>query len=135
MQSGAQVAYETANGILQRIDALAAKLGTTAAQLWQVYLAQATVEALRDAALAVLLLSISTILGFKIIPFFWNKLSAAEKLRHDGDGWGAAAIITAIVCIGLTTAAVCFLYASVGEFANPAYWAFQHLTADLRNFM
>ena len=48
MQTGAQVTDKAIDGILQRLDALAAKIGTTAAQLWQVYIAEARVETIRD---------------------------------------------------------------------------------------
>lgn len=136
MQTGTQVAQQAVSGILQRLDALAAKIGTTAAQLWQVYLAQSKVEAIRDCTSGLLMILIGVVVCFKLIPFFWSKQSAArKKCEYDGDGWAAAGIIGAIVCVMLAVLAVSFLYASVGEFMNPSYWAFQHLTADLRNLL
>ena len=39
LQSGAEVADKAVQGVLSRIDALAQKLGTTAAQVWNIYVA------------------------------------------------------------------------------------------------
>ena len=61
---GTQVADKAVDGILQRIDALSAKIGTTAAHVWDVYVQQARVEAIRDTVFVVILLIVSSLLAY-----------------------------------------------------------------------
>ena len=61
---GTQIADKAVDGILQRIDALAAKIGTTAQHIWDVYVAQARVEAIRDTLFVVLFLIVSSLLAY-----------------------------------------------------------------------
>jgi hypothetical protein len=63
-QTGAQVTDKAVDGILQRIDSLSVKIGTTAAHVWDVYVQQARVEAIRDTVFVVLLLIVSYLLGY-----------------------------------------------------------------------
>jgi hypothetical protein len=69
---GTQVADKAVDGILQRIDALAAKIGTTAQHIWDVYVAQAKVEGVRDLMIVGIMLTMAIVtgIGFK---WFWFK--------------------------------------------------------------
>jgi len=127
---GAQVAETAVQGILSRIDQLAAKIGTTAVHIWDVYVAQARVEAIRSTALAVVLLGLAVFFATYVRGLFWQM----HKRAYDsGEGWAAGAIIFGIVGAALVIPALINLYVGFGEWLNPQYWAFQHLTADLKN--
>ena len=132
MQTGAQVADSAIQGILSRIDILAQKLGTTAAYLWQTYLAQARVESIRDGIIAFLGL-VAVIASSICFPKAWKKVRESEY------GDDALYVFYGIVCgIGVITGLITFLsfgYSAIGEALNPSYWAFQHLTLDLKNLL
>ena len=82
---GAQVADKAVDGILQRIDALAAKIGTTAAHIWDVYVQQARVEAIRDTFFVVLFLTASCLLTY----LFYRLVRYGIKIDCD-DFWTSA---------------------------------------------
>jgi len=127
---GTQVADKAVDGILQRIDALAAKIGTTAQHIWDVYVAQAKVEGVRDVMIVGIMLTMAIVtgIGFK---WFWFKAKEADS---DVEGFfGFMAGVCVIVFIVSVVLTFSFAYSAVGEFLNPQYWAFQHLTADLKN--
>ena len=131
---GAQVAHEAVQGILERVDALAAKIGTTAQRIWDVYVAQAKVEAIRDAVLSVILLIVAA-LSVRLILFFGKKFNDTD---YSGVGTvfglGAAIVVLSAVIILCLVFSGVNAYAAIPEWFNPQYWAFQHLTADLKNF-
>jgi hypothetical protein len=84
-------------GILSRIDALAQRIGTTAGHLWDVYVAQARVEAITDTAIVVSLLIVAAVVGFFGVPKLWalGKLRKKEAPSHDytaGDGYFGTSI-------------------------------------------
>lgn len=121
---GAQVADAAVQGILSRIDQLAAKIGTTAAHVWQIYIAQARVEAIRDTGMAVLLLSLA------IFLLFWLRYKTDNEVglyKDSGQGWLSG------VALSLLATGALYIYSAIPEWLNPQYWAFQHLTADLKN--
>jgi len=126
---GAQVADKAVDGILQRIDALAAKIGTTAQHIWDVYVAQARVEAIRDTVFVVILLIVSSLLAYLSYRLFRHGIK-----RDCYDDWpfitGAFSVIGSA---GALIAALVISYGAIGELLNPQYWAFQHLMQDLRN--
>ena len=130
---GAQVAHEAVQGILERVDALAAKIGTTAQRIWDVYVAQAKVEAIRDAVLSVILLIVAA-LSVRLILFFGKKFNDTDY-SEDGTvfGLGAAIVVLSAVIILCLVFSGVNAYAAIPEWFNPQYWAFQHLTADLKN--
>jgi len=127
MQTGPQVADQAIQGILQRIDALASKIGTTAAHVYDVYIAQSKVEAIRDLmVMAIMLVFIAAgAISFKLL---WEK---AEK--ESGDFYGFLCFVCAAVVVVGTLSAFIFGYSAVGEWLNPQYWAFQHLMQDLKS--
>jgi hypothetical protein len=135
--SGAQVADNAVQGILQRIDALAAKIGTTAAHVWEIYIQQARVEGIRDASLLLLLLIVAAVLVRLV--FFAGKrakeIKSNGRYSSDGDGWVAICIISGVAAGFAVGLGLMFGYGALGELLNPQYWAFQHLAADLRNII
>ena len=132
--TGAQVAHEAVQGILNRVDALALKIGTTAQHVWEIYLAQARVEAIRDTVAAVLCLILSAIL-VRLVFFAGNRVTVVQDMSNssDGGGWTAVVVVSAIPAIAFAVAFGVNIYNSIPEWLNPQYWAFQHLTADLKN--
>jgi hypothetical protein len=135
MQTGAQVASDAVQGILSRIDQLAAKLGTTAANLWQIYVGQAKIEGIRDTGIGVLILVLSAV-AFILAKVFWNtatKKAESAYRYNSGDGFFTTSVMTMVVGGGLFAISLFWFYGAFGEFYNPQYWAFQHLTQDLKN--
>ena len=122
LQTGAQVANDAVQGILSRVDQLAAKLGTTAGNVWNIYLAQAKVEAIRDTVVGVPIL----LLGLAALCFSFFSQDSDEDARGMSFFFG---LVVCAAAIGF------FLYPAIGEWFNPAYWAFQHLTEDLKKLL
>ena len=128
--TGAEVADKAIQGVLSRVDALAGKLGIAANQLWSIYVGQARVEAVRDfafVALGILAVVLGSF-GFKVSWF------RAKKSNTDTEEfWGFLCFAAAAVVIGGVFLVLSFFYDAVGEWLNPQYWAFKHLTGDLKN--
>ena len=133
---GAQIADAAIQGILSRIDQLAAKIGTTAVHIWGVYMAQARVEAIRDTAVAVVLLGATVFLATHVRGLFWQRYKKANEAGpyyDSGEGWAMGAVICGALAAMLVIPVLATFSAALGEWLNPQYWAFQHLTADLKN--
>jgi hypothetical protein len=136
MQTGAQVASGAVQDILSRIDQLdqlAAKLGTTAAHVWDIYVAQAKIEAIRDTGSGVVLLAISLFLGTYVRGILWKQYQTSEDEGYDGDGWLSGCVFTLSIAGFLIIPAICNFYDAIPEWLNPQYWAFQHITQNLKN--
>lgn len=126
--TGAQVTQEAVQGILTRLDKLAEKIGTTAANVFNIYVAQAKVEAIRDLWFAGLLGLGGVICGVCAYKL-WK-----YGIKEDDDFIGAA-VFLAFVTLGLLSLSVCNVSDAIPEWFNPSYWAFQHLTQDLKNLL
>jgi hypothetical protein len=87
------------------------------------------VEGVRDVMIVGIMLTMAIVtgIGFK---WFWFKAKEADS---DVEFFGFMAGVCAIVFIVSVVLTFSFAYSAVGEFLNPQYWAFQHLTADLKN--
>ena len=79
MIDGNGVTQGVVDALLQRLDALAAKLGVTAQYIYGVYVAQARVEAVRDTLCAVCWLVLSVLLGY----FACYRLVKWARLDHE----------------------------------------------------
>ena len=132
-QTGAQVTDKAIDGILQRLDALAAKIGTTAAQLWQVYIAEARVETIRDFLLAGTLFGITGVAGFAAYKLI--RTGIKNDRRGDGFGYFFGGGVCCIAAIVLFVIALSTAYGAIPEALNPQYWAFQHLTQDIKGLL
>ena len=139
MQTAPQVADKAVDGILQRIDALAAKIGTTAQHVWDVYVAQARVEALRDtlAFIAFLLIAGGLV---RLAMFAESRASAMKQTRQscfddEGMGWMVVTVFAPLASLVFVIISLTYAYNSIGEWVNPQYWAFQHLAQDIRGIL
>ena len=111
LQTGAQVTDKAVDGILQRIDALSAKIGTTAAHVWDVYVQQARVEAIRDTVFVVLLLIVSSLLAYLSYRLFCHGIK-----RDNYDDWFF--IMGNFAVIGSVGALIAALVISYGAMEN-----------------
>lgn len=120
--------------ILSQVDALAAKLGVAAGQLYQIYLAQAKVEGYKDLLSAGVLLLGSAIAGYYIRRGYRGMRASMEDKGYDFSYHGPRAgdftqmILGAVLCPGLFLGAVLgFVVPAITELANPQFWALQQL--------
>ena len=126
-QTGAQVAGQAVQGILQRIDSLAEKIGTTAQAIWQVYVGQARVEGIRDLCIAGVFILLAGVLA-KLSVVWW-----AKGITTKEEGWCGCGVFAGLCSGALLMGSLTWIYGAIGELLNPQYWAFQHLTEDLKN--
>lgn len=163
MQTGAQVADKAVQEILSRIDQLAAKIGTTAAHVWDIYVAQGKITGYQDAGsalvflvLGVALLVVSYVITKSIVnaektrvdnlrktksEYYENRASADfspySKAMDVETDYSTLWIAVPTGIIGLALLFSSFNYGSsaISEILNPQYWAFQHLMQDLKNLL
>lgn len=115
------------DGVLQRIDVLAAKLGTTASHIWDVYVAQARVEAVRDIVMLVVFGILLLWPGRLLMSFCYKK--------SEDDDWGIGLFFTVVGLLVLLIAVLSCGYDAMGELMNPQYWAFQNLMHDIKGLL
>lgn len=117
------ISQDTANQVLQRLDALAAKLGVTAQFIYGVYVQQAHVEAIRDVLSATLLLVVGLGMAngsYRLIRWAWR--------TSESDDWPfIAGIIGCILSLVADGFALLVYYAAIGEWLNPQFWALDAL--------
>lgn len=157
MQTGAQVTDQAVQGILSRIDLLSAKLGIVATHLWEIYVHQAKIEGFVSLALAgffLIIVLVSTYYLSKELRRWEAAKSEWRAYRSVEDAWYGSGkdgkpvkplsdddpnsgIITTTIMIGVI--GIIVVLVSLGSaytpLLNPQYWAFQHLTADLRSIL
>jgi hypothetical protein len=103
--------------IFKRIDALAAKLGVTASQIWAVLVKQARIEAVEDICWALFWFLLAGLLS----RMAWHAHKKDEESSGEVIVFG---VITAVVCIGVGMA---FIAGTPGMILNPQYWALKRL--------
>jgi hypothetical protein len=109
--------------LLKRLDALAEKLGTTGAMLWDVMIRQARVELVSDALFMGL-----NVLFVYLLYKWWKRV-----LDNAGEGEAIGSVIVSIVVLVFTIANVCELVFYVPTLLfNPKYWAFQQIMDKLK---
>lgn len=136
MQTGTQVADKAVDGILQRIDALAAKIGTTAQHVWEVYVAQAKVEAVRDTATGVFFVIVSALLSYLAYRLFLYGIKVGKSKGDESPDWPfITGSLAALVTVIFLVIAISVFYSALGEWINPQYWAFQHLAQDIKGLL
>lgn len=118
--------------ILKRIDALAAKLNTTAAQIWDVYVAQARMEIVYNVLYAIVW-TVFAVAAFRFGKFWHAKTNEPLKgYCSDHDGEWMCTIASACVFI-LALGATASLIAEIATLAfNPRYWAIQQIIGALK---
>lgn len=109
--------------LLKRLDALADKLGTTAAYLWSTLVKQAISSGISDAIWGVFFVILSTIAYF-VGKALWKK----GKDHEDNFAAGAFAwAVSAAAFMG----GLNFLVCAIQEFYNPAYYALHEVLQTL----
>jgi hypothetical protein len=113
--------------LLQRLDALAAKLNVTAEYLWSVLLRQAKIEVVQDSINALLGLS-AVCVSLCFAKRLWKWWQSEEYHEYDDEGkaiFGNLGCLVLLI-IGVTAFLISLnqLYAPV---FNPSYWALQQI--------
>lgn len=117
------------NEVLKRIDALAAKLGTTGEYLWTVLVRQARVEAIQNI--------VTVILSAIVIAVSIAVLKWGIRREVENDWWGEPGNITAIIA-SVTLAIVCTVIiiqlsnAIPTLLMNPEYWALKQVLEAMK---
>ena len=123
MQNQIQLSPE----LLQRLDALAAKLNTTVEHLWNVLLNQAKIEAIQDSinALFGLIFVAVGLYSFKRLYHCWKSDDYYSNNDDLKVGFGILA------CLGTCTAGTASFFVSLNQLyapaLNPSYWALQQI--------
>jgi hypothetical protein len=107
--------------LLQRLDALAVKLGVTAQYLWGVLVKQARVEMWQDIGLA----------SFFVLAAIGSSTLGVFLVKDDdpdADGVGLFCLLISLVILGV---AVGYGRAALTEGLNPEYWALQQVLQTL----
>lgn len=107
--------------LIGRLDALAAKIGTTGAHLWEVLVRQSIITGYADLGTAVILAATCATLAY-FARKFWL---AFEKHDHGGGLAGSAVSYIAAVICGIV--AIVSVYNAVLELSNPEYFALSEI--------
>lgn len=109
----------------EMLERLAAKLGTTAEQLWAVLIAQARVEVLKNSLLIVAVLVVTT-----LVFNGWRKCRAEPRGPFDDSmfGWTAGLITASIVAFFVLGIAGSNL---IDAALHPEYWALSRIFGAL----
>lgn len=112
----------TVNALLSRMDALAAKLGTTSGQIFEIYIQQARLAGWTDVGLAIFLLLGIIGCGYLVRKDF--------KGETDLDGVG---IMIGVVVGGVMLASLLVVVCAIPtEFLNPKFWALEEIGKLIR---
>lgn len=117
------ISQETMNQVLQRLDALAAKLGVTAQYIYGVYVVQARVEAIRDTIFGSLFIMLALGAGFggyRLIQ--WGRKTDNEEDWPFICGGIAESFSLLALLISLT-----HYYSALAAWLNPQFWALDAL--------
>lgn len=121
------ISDQSVNAILNKLDALAQKLGVTAQFVYSIYVKQAYVEAIRDTVVSALFLSLGLSFGYLGYRLF------KYGVEEDYDGWpfstGSFSVLIAIVSFIFCVA---YAYSAFGEFSNPQFWALTTLFQNVK---
>ena len=119
--------------LLTRLDALAAKIGTTVGHLWQVLITQARVEAIVAAARVALSLVGVVACCFWLLSMIRRGRSGeltCDHGYHEGEAY-ASAIVEGVILVAVSLASVIMLLVNLAAFPtlllNPEYWALQQI--------
>jgi len=119
--------------LLKRLDALADKLGTTGAYLWQVLVRQAVLGGVADSVVAVFL-GVAAYLAFKYARYCYGKyIESSQKDRYyPSEGWIAGYILLGIACAGLALASTLVAHDAILELMNPAFYALKEVLSSVK---
>jgi uncharacterized membrane-anchored protein len=115
--------------ILKRVDALAAKLGVAAGELWRILVTQAKVEAWISAGWSVVFAIATAVAGgFS----YWLIISAIRRVRTDSDdSTGGVGLLLGLLSVVLLIMTFGFAQEAASGFLNPEYQALKLLKEAL----
>jgi len=116
--------------LLKRLDALTAKLGITAEQLWAILVRQARIEAV--VGIICLLFSLLAVAG---LAYWW--VNALRRNRgefpYDANAFEVVALGGSSLVVGIfATASIVNAFGLPGLLLNPEYWAFREVMRLVR---
>lgn len=124
MQTPASV--QITNSILDRVDAIAAKLGVAANHLYAVYVHQAFVVGIQDLIVAAVCLILFSIGLYKAKSFVkWD-------LDHEYGSRGVLSFCGAVVITLSLTFGIIYATSAISPLVNPEYWAMQQIISQLK---
>ena len=108
---------------IQLLEALAAKLGTTAEYLWGVLIKQASI----DATTHLIIISVLAIMVMLYVKWLVNKLKDEDFDWDDHFGTQAIAIMMGAISFVGVLVMVKLIPGIVTGYMNPEYWALQKI--------
>jgi len=120
-----QVADKAITELMQRIDGLAMKLGTTANHVFDIYVAQARVEATRDAMVSIFFFIVGMVAAIRAHSIYKKRVEDDEL----------PVLFECFIFVAIISFVFTLLnaYASFGEALNPQYWALHQLGTDIKS--
>ena len=115
--------------ILKRIDALAAKLGTTGEHIWGVLIRQTQVEIVSSIILAIVLVAHAIVL-FKLAVWLYGKAEGQSSYNYEG--WYVLMALSGCVSVILALVAIGTLAGLPTLVLNPEYWALQQVLGAVK---
>lgn len=110
---------------VELLEQLAIKMGTTADQIWEILIQQASVAGIFDILMSLFFVSISMILGYISLWF-------SREIKDDADAvfpMLGFATVTLLVCV----VSLAFAYGAATAFLNPDYWALKQVIGLMEN--
>jgi len=114
--------------LLTRLDILAAKLGIAVDQLWEIFIAQAQIDAIATIASFILALMV----GLGLMKHSKDKPKLTEKHPHSAT---LAGVIMVVGIIVTALAVIAIIFGSSGittQLLNPDYYAWEEIRRILR---
>lgn len=129
VQEVAKVSNETVSVVMQKLEAMATGLGTTAKYLWTIIIKQAYITGIID----ILCVVGAGILLFGYIAFIKH---ATKNKWYDGNEVEATVVATVLLTIitlvfTIISTTICIPEA-ITCFLNPEYWAFTKVLKEIR---
>lgn len=112
--------------VLNRLDALAAKLGTTVAQLWAVLIVQARVEAWSDVVFGVVFVALA-FWAIKVLRSAITSLSKADPYVRWSNGDAIRFWLSLVGSLAFGVMATFTISDAITPMLNPQYWALQEI--------
>jgi hypothetical protein len=122
MDGGVIVNPDLQKELLARLDALAAKLGVAASDLWAIYMRQAHIEGVQRVIGAVSFLLLT--LGLTCLAI---KLWRLKKRDGWSSDWEIGAVLIHVISAITTAVTVGMASQAYSCLANPGYWVLQQL--------
>lgn len=116
--------------ILNRLDALSAKLGVAAHALFALYVRQAYIDGI-ESVLIIAAMAVAIYFLVKITLRLWDQIDELGKLGKDRMGSGSCAFFAVVCIIICAWVGIYFLCTAIDCFSNPQLVAFKSLAATI----